>query len=65
MEEIFEKTISVSIQEASTIISIFLMAGIVHSKSPFLHEDELDLMESIVIKLKKEFFPDEYNLIVH
>jgi len=57
--------VPLSIQEAKTIISIFLMAGMVHSKSPFLHEDELDLMESVVIKLKKEFFPDEYDLIVH
>jgi len=65
MEDETLKRISLSIKEAQTIVSVFVMAGTLHAKHPFLLEEELDLMEAMLIKLKREFFPEDYNRIVH
>lgn len=64
-EENFSKLVDLSVEEAKTIMTVFVLSAEAHKKKPFLYEEEIIAMEIFIRKLKKVFFPDEYNKTLH
>ncbi len=64
-EENVSKLIELSLEEVKTIMTVFVLSAESHKKKPFLYEEEIIAMEILIRKLKKVFFPEEYNKTLH
>lgn len=60
-----EKTIDLTLEDATTISTIFYLAALANKRVKFLHDEELVEMEFVLQKLRKVFFPEEYNKTLH
>ncbi len=65
MQEEETKWVTLTEEETKVIISCFTLLLAAHVKSPVLYPEEITSMEVISLKLKKIFYPEEYNKMMN
>ena len=60
-----ECQITLTDKEAIMITLMTLQSFRAHEMKPYLYPEELALLESLNLKIKKAFYPEEYNRIIN
>jgi hypothetical protein len=64
-KETMKKWVELTEEEVKTIISCFAMLSAANLKVPVLYEEEIYSMDGLLLKLKKEFFPEDYMKMIN